>query len=357
MNALIQDLLGNIMVFLTMFAIVVKSSRRKWFAFRFLLSCAVFCAVRYLIFHYVVPLFPQESRSYIRMIGFSALVLLAALVAYASYEFNFFSALFCGSVGYCVQHVANKIITIVKYLYPDWLPGVYYAVFILAGLLAILFLTRAVRKKHIDRISVDNLPALFFTTLLIIMAVVLDILSWKAHGSRQAVMSMYSMYSFLLTALLLSVELSLLSTRRAEEELETVRAILEEEHDQYHYEKSMIDLINIRAHDLKHQFAALDQESKERAEKEIRPLLEAYDTRIETSTPALNVILTRKNFTCKENGIQLIAAVNGECVGFMDEADIYSLFGNILDNAIEASEKLEDPEKKVISLSVRQSGY
>ena len=36
----------------------------------------------------------------------------------------------------------------------------------------------------------------------------------------------------------------------------------------------------------------------------------------------------------------------------MEDADIYALFGNILDNAIEAAEQLDSQEKRLISLSV-----
>ena len=40
----------------------------------------------------------------------------------------------------------------------------------------------------------------------------------------------------------------------------------------------------------------------------------------------------------------------------MAPADIYSLFGDAVDNAIEAVEKLNDPDKRVIDLTVRNTG-
>jgi len=36
----------------------------------------------------------------------------------------------------------------------------------------------------------------------------------------------------------------------------------------------------------------------------------------------------------------------------MEDSDIYSLFGNILDNAIDAVSRIDDPEKRMISLTV-----
>ena len=37
----------------------------------------------------------------------------------------------------------------------------------------------------------------------------------------------------------------------------------------------------------------------------------------------------------------------------MDKTDIYALFGNLVDNAIEAVTKLSDAEKRIIDLTVR----
>ena len=43
---------------------------------------------------------------------------------------------------------------------------------------------------------------------------------------------------------------------------------------------------------------------------------------------------------------------DGACLDFMDAVDIYTIFGNALDNAIESVSKLEDPEQRMISVMV-----
>ena len=40
-----------------------------------------------------------------------------------------------------------------------------------------------------------------------------------------------------------------------------------------------------------------------------------------------------------------------EKLSFIRENDVYALFGNILDNAIEASEKRKKDEERVVSIS------
>ncbi len=46
--------------------------------------------------------------------------------------------------------------------------------------------------------------------------------------------------------------------------------------------------------------------------------------------------------------------VDGAALGFLDVMDLSALFGNALDNAIEAVVQLPDPEQRLIHLSVSQ---
>jgi len=46
--------------------------------------------------------------------------------------------------------------------------------------------------------------------------------------------------------------------------------------------------------------------------------------------------------------------VDGKELLFMDDADIYSLFGNMLDNALEYEEKVSDKTERFISLTLKK---
>ena len=55
-------------------------------------------------------------------------------------------------------------------------------------------------------------------------------------------------------------------------------------------------------------------------------------------------------------GMTVVA--DGAALDFMDVMDISNLFGNALDNAIEGTAKVADPERRLIHLSVaRQKGF
>ena len=65
-------------------------------------------------------------------------------------------------------------------------------------------------------------------------------------------------------------------------------------------------------------------------------------------------LLLEKILQCEQNGIKFDCIVDGASLAFMSAPDLYSLFGNALDNAIEAVKKVVDPEKRIISLTVRR---
>ena len=59
-----------------------------------------------------------------------------------------------------------------------------------------------------------------------------------------------------------------------------------------------------------------------------------------------------KGLSCKNHGIQWSCMADGSKLEFMKPEDIYSIFGNVLDNAIEAVMKLDDPQKRIISVKI-----
>lgn len=59
---------------------------------------------------------------------------------------------------------------------------------------------------------------------------------------------------------------------------------------------------------------------------------------------------------CTNLGITMTCLADGRRIGFMEDSDIYALFGNILDNAIEATKTVTEEEKRIISLTIGTTG-
>ena len=91
----------------------------------------------------------------------------------------------------------------------------------------------------------------------------------------------------------------------------------------------------------------------EAALKEITDAVSIYDAGINTGNQVLDVIVTDRSIYCDSTGIRFGCMIDGAPLEFISSMDMVSLFGNLIDNAIEAVKNLEDPEKAIINLNVR----
>lgn len=106
-------------------------------------------------------------------------------------------------------------------------------------------------------------------------------------------------------------------------------------------------------HDLKNHF--LLTEGAE-ARKEILKKLSLYEIYCETGNDFLNVILSEKLNQARKKGIHIECNVDFSKGSFLQPLDISTIFGNLLDNAIEACQKIEEDEPYIfISCKIRGS--
>ncbi len=77
-----------------------------------------------------------------------------------------------------------------------------------------------------------------------------------------------------------------------------------------------------------------------------------YDAQYKTGSSVLDTVLTDKSMFCARHGIELTCVADGAKLGFMDTMDICSIFGNLLDNAIECELRVPEKEKRLIHLAV-----
>ena len=86
--------------------------------------------------------------------------------------------------------------------------------------------------------------------------------------------------------------------------------------------------------------------------EQLEQSVQRYSTQQHTGNPVLDVILTTKERTCADRGITFTAVADGSLLSGMSSMDIASLFGNALDNAIEATSKLPKREQRLIKLAL-----
>ncbi len=159
--------------------------------------------------------------------------------------------------------------------------------------------------------------------------------------------------------LILAMQWFLFQMAHAEMDARTAHELWRLDKLQYEQMKENIETINIKCHDLRHHIRSIQESAGADGRidgqflREVEQSISIYDSVIKTGNEALDVVLTDKRLHCELNAIQLTSMVDGSALARMDATDIYSLFGNLLENAIEYESGIAEPEKRFISLTVK----
>lgn len=96
-------------------------------------------------------------------------------------------------------------------------------------------------------------------------------------------------------------------------------------------------------HDMKNHMICIENlYGKNEYVESINNQLKECNSIFNTNNMILDIILNDKKRICESKGIDLIADINFKECNFIDSADVCSIFSNMIDNAIEACENIED---------------
>ena len=137
---------------------------------------------------------------------------------------------------------------------------------------------------------------------------------------------------------------------------EQTQMMMEQMYANYQTSKNSIALVSEKYHDLKHQIAWLRKgddsaETKEyldRMEEEIRD----FEAQANTGNEILDTIVMSAALKAKNDRVKITCIADGTLLSFMDKMDVSALFGNLIDNAVEAACEVSDPDRRLINLSV-----
>ena len=115
-----------------------------------------------------------------------------------------------------------------------------------------------------------------------------------------------------------------------------------------------MQLVNEKYHDLKQLLQGFHGQVPEYQIQKLEKQLVGYEAAVRTGNDVLDVLLSDKRALCIQQDIQLTCYVGGAELGFVEELDLYSLFGNILNNAIEAVSQLPPEQERFITLTARR---
>ena len=314
----------------------------------------------------LLPRISQDAAGTIA--GFILVFLGTVLTAYAAYDVSFWTILFEAVAGYLTEHFASQVGILISYAFeaagisiilPSILPDLLACAFVYP-LFYVLFARQIRRGAHPN---INNRRLISLAGMGLFVCIVLSIYPSARQMTLleeagiatgiNTVFHLYAMFGSLTTLMLL---FGLRTQGELQDRLLLSDRLLHQQQEQYRISRDNIELINIKCHDLKHQIAALREHPDEKSIREIEDAVRIYDSTIQTGNNALDVILTEKSLYCGRNGIRFTCIADGEKLDFMDPGDIYSFFGNIVSNAIEALERMEEESGREFSLSIREVG-
>lgn len=364
-----MNVLNEIINYLTHFTIVIVAActlfammfkKRSFFWLRYLLSFAFFYACSILYSRYVPDLRIGNS-------SFSATFLLnflfTAAILSISFDLSWKELIVCLTAGTLVQHLVSSLAFIVGISLHAAVPS--FDVFnhlpslILSLLLyPLAYFVLAKRLKNQDVVThIESKTILLF---MLVATLIVYFLSY-AINSQLLVLNnilledLIFFYDALSCGFLLALQFGVFTQRKLADDNQVLQGLLAQQGKQQELSKNSIDMINIKCHDLKNQIDAIRKTPGEAHREQLLNTLEhdvmIYDSIAKTGNEALDIVLTEKSLDCEHFDVKFTYIVDIAKMGFLEASDVYSLFGNAIDNALE-SVKQEEKDARIITLNI-----
>lgn len=349
--------------------ITLKLKRKEKFYFRFFIGL-----ISVLLFSFICSVFyvPYGDTIIGRVLIYLFIFIASIIHLYFCYEESIWTILLCSALGYVIQNLVYKLFltiwttliytSVITYSVDHIMYGVYYRLlyyFIYLFIVVVLYkiylskIHEKLYNSHLRyQLLIISIAVLMVTNILcsfedIYFTYIKDEYNLIYYILRQTG-NLFSIVCCILTIILITQTLDKDSLKKRIEYLQhTIRA----SQRQYEISKDTINLINIKCHDIKYKIEASLNDKKEL--NEIKEMIAIYDSKIETGNKLLDVLFTEKSLYCERNNIKFSSMVDGEKLSFIEDGDLYCLFGNLTDNALEAVSKIPNEEKRIINIIVK----
>lgn len=299
---------------------------------------------------------PVTYLTHTMWFGYVLLTCLAALLVWYLCDITWQDALYCVICAYAAQHFGYALNPLIFPPNAGWGFFGLHSILIQAAVYAAVYYLVAKPLPNAGRYGMTISYSLISAGMFFAFATVINRIAAGYFTSMpDPSVHIFLIYDTFCCAFFLWVQISQRQRIQVQSELTFQRELERQQRDQYSIASQNIDLINHKCHDLKYRIAALRQcGSSDAMEQELRELersVQIYDAAFHTENKVLDTVLTEKSLYCEAHEITLTCVADGKLLAFMEPADIYSIFGNALDNAIEYVSRL-DPSKRLITCAV-----
>lgn len=341
-----------------------SAPRKKFFWLRLIVFLSAFTVIT--VFYSspsVIPFVHEETGYFLYYI---VCYLLAFSIAFICFDMPFLKLFYLIITAFLMQNFAHHVFCLImrisgvsvgdeygKTAFLILLGGIYCVVYTAYYVLAI----KKFKLHEMDYVpKISLMIAFFFFLVMILLGIYVRHIN-VAIQENQIVAIGYELYSVILITFILLMQFGVFNIGKMHESNEELEMRIEQGSRYYEIARNNIDEINMRCHDLKHQIAGLkymaDDEQKS-VISELENSVLVYESLVKTGNDALDYVLTEKGIYCTTKNINFTVIANGKLLNKMSYNDIYVLFGNALDNAIESVLKIDDVSRRVISLKIEE---
>ena len=203
--------------------------------------------------------------------------------------------------------------------------------------------------------KVSNISIIVISSFILAIDIIFNSVVVYSNLRNKIISIIICLYNIVCCLMVLLLQFYVMSLKQSQTDLLITSQLLYNSEEQYKQNKENIELINIKCHDLKHQIERFSQKGSfsQEESKELESMIDIYDTNVKTGNDVLDLIIKEKSLLCQKKNIKLKCYADCSKLNFITETDLYNLFGNALDNAIEAVSKINDYDKRRINLIVK----
>lgn len=305
--------------------------------------------------------------------SFVCIIALEVVVILALWDTSTETALYCASSAYTLQNTAmsiDRIIHVGVLMQAGLVGSTFWDVVSVLCAWAVSFtcceklLASRFNQEGLQRVGNHSIALTLIAAILINIIFDLIIKDLAVYEIPWRYVVVISVIHLSICVGLLAAQYELLYNRQLHSDIQTMENVLSERQHQYEISRETIAAVNARMHDMRHlvlQDLTSDEASHVSRETlaTVARQMEVYDHVLHTGNEALDTILSEKGLLCHRRKITLTCIADGTALGSMSAADIYTLFGTILQGAIDDNEVQAgtgvEADRRSISLVVKQA--
>ncbi len=329
-----------------MLIVLLYQEKRKLYPLRVILSLAAGFSL------YYMPNLKFLNFNY----SFLTVVIACFVLCLFIYKGNVFPIFFSAIAAWGLQHIAWNFLGIIYDLIPDvatlsdFSLGIIYfcdfTFFYFIYFIIIKFLKIKIENNKKQFFSFLFSFIMLLTTMYLSQSVKTWTITIRLYTSLAAFLSLVIQFGYPYLSNLLIKE------KELQDEKDSLEKMLDLQAKQQKLSKQATDILNIKFHDMKHQLLLMknmNDNDRFKISEEIEKSIDIYSNIAKTGNEAMDIVVSQKALLCSSKNIRFTYILSGEVLSFMSSTDITSLYGNILDNAIEGVEE-EQGEYRLIKL-------